>query len=187
MFTIHQGSLADFLQKQWKNQEQQDLNSDVDGLCILGGNIVRQNLQAEISRRGIPPSSVAEYSNIDEVAQRLLRTGKEKPASQLSSGLIQRLLVDVLQEAESGKYSSELQNLASKLPINNDETVSQLYEELNSYYRCTDAGQDHFDLIDVCANLDDQFARERSKENIDAFKQITDILEQKIDLLKGDP
>lgn len=184
MFTIHRGSLVNFLQDRCETKSQTDLNAGGDGLCILGGNIVRRNLRTEISRKGIPPNSVAKYSNIDDIAQRLLRAGNEEYVSQLSSGLVQRLLVKVLQEASSGQHGSELQNLADKIPLD-DETINQLYEELNAYYRCTDAGQDHFDLIDVCADLDDRFARERSRENAKAFKQLTEILEQRVDSLEG--
>lgn len=148
-------------------------------LCVVGGGLSRERLQNKLAREGQPPSSVADYTTVDDISEQLLSSGLDgKSPLLLPDSFVQRLLQETLRRADNGEYTQEVQELANHLPLEEDEAVETLYDELDDFYRGTDAGNDTQELKQLARDLDNTYARESSTERLEQFAALTDLLEE---------
>jgi len=147
-------------------------------LCIVGGALSRERLKKRLARDGYPPSNVAQFTTVDDIAESVLEAGHEPTPVLLPESFTQRLIRETLDRAREGEFSDPVQDLARSLPSDEDDVVESLYEELNEYYRCTDAGDDHQELVDLATDLDNTYACESSQRRLEQFSALTDVLEE---------
>lgn len=179
---VESGSLEAFLVERWAEASPHDLDDTPNGLCLLEGRIARTNLQRSLVSRSVPPQQAAEYSSIEDVATQLVR-GKYGKGTLLNRHIHVRLIGDIITSARDGHESDALESLANIGRITEDTYLEELFGELNDYYRCTDAGEDHDNLLSVASDLTDQFARQRSEQTLTAFEALHEDLQLKLDRL----
>lgn len=176
--------------------------ADPAGLCILPGQIVRQNLQDRLDRENIPTATLADFTTIETLASDLLQTSGE-PHQMLGNGLRRQLIAAACYELDpdqrlpedvtipnlnsnaAGLVSSQaeaLEALADRLPYHEEEVQETIVDELDDYYRCTDATTEHGRLIDIITDsgFDGQFEQTHSLRSIRAFKAITTLIEDQL-------
>ncbi len=186
--TVHRGPPVDVLLEGSDEETHPVATTTQERLCVVGGALSRERLQNRLAREGKPPSSVAAFSTVDDIAETLLSTAGEQTPVLLPESFTQRLIEEVLAQARTGEVSGPVQDLAASLPADEDggEVAELVYEELNEYYRCTDAGSDHTTLEDIASNLDNTYARASSQRRLNQFEALTDILQDRATEIEED-
>ncbi|WP_331232216.1 PD-(D/E)XK nuclease family protein [Natronorarus salvus] len=172
---VEQGSLESFLIDRWNKSSPHELGDTANGLCLLEGRIARQNLIRTLVSDSVPPEQAATYSSIEDLAKVLVRE-RYGQASILNRHIHVRLLGEVIESARDGHCSDELHSFAKIERLTEDTYLEELFAELNEYYRCTDAGEDFDDILQIATGLSDGFARHRSERTLKAFDAIHDDL-----------
>ena len=185
--TVSYGSLLSFLDTQLDREV--DPTDSPRGLCLVAGGIVGRNLEDELARQDIPTAGV-DISTIEETARTLLdahhrRRGDDPNAVEiLDQQLCEALVVDAITNAPcSGSDSLDaVADLLSAFDWAGRPTLRDtLWNELDRYFRMTDAGSDHAAAVDVAVDLVDRdpYAGSRSRKALTAFKQLHTALQQR--------
>jgi|GEM_PF-6789236 len=158
-----------------------------EGLIILSGGIVRNNLKDYLDKEEIPISPLAKYTTIEELSGRFLREINE-PDQIISDGLLNIMTEEILTEAETGEYSEELEKLAQQIHYEEESVREVFLEEFDEYLRCTDAGSDIEDLKEILGEKDfkDEFAKKLSKRVITSFSDLHDQLKDRLKDMDND-
>jgi len=129
--------------------------ADPDGMCILSGQILRENVKEYLNRENIATNPLARFTTIEELASDLLNHTSE-PSGMLQEGIRDRLIKNILLAADpeinthnlegidsSGRLDADEKNaierLALHLPYENKDSREILLNELDDYLRWTDA------------------------------------------------
>ncbi|MGB9932898.1 hypothetical protein [Haloarcula amylolytica] len=174
---IHHGSpVPELINNQLESADPRP-NEDHSRLCIVGGALSRERLKKRLARDGHPPTNVAQFTTVDDISEAVLEGGLDPTPVLLPESFTQRLIQETLRRARDGEFSSPVRQLAQGLPSDEDNVVETLYQELNEYYRCTDACNDHRDLSDLAADLENTYACESGQRRLEQFAELTDVLE----------
>lgn len=162
-----------------------------DGLCILPGQLLQQNLREYLNREGISDSSLARFETVESLAGDLLKP-TDDPDSVLASGVRDRLLEGLLRSVDPdtaatldddpfrSRESEALAALAERLPYDDDETRETVLTEFDDYLRWTDAAHDVSPAVRELGGLDNQFAVQQSNRSMTAFRGIERWLETRL-------
>ena len=172
-----------------------------EGMCILSGQLLRRNLQTYLDRNGIPTTALAHYTTIEELSSNLLDPTSE-PSQMISSGVRDRLTEEILQEADPHTTEAAsvfdpqgllrpieaeaLADLAERLPYDEEETREALLDELDDYYRWTDAASDVSPAMRQLRGIESQFAILQSNRSMNAFRGLERLTEARLDALPTD-
>lgn len=173
--TLHAGPPVDSLIED--SQEPGQPSRSSERLCIVGEGLSRRNLHEKLTREGTQLGETASLTTIDEIAGRLIEADTGIEPNDLSDELVTRLIEEAFDRAIEGEYTESLREFAETVPYSNDETIESLYNELNDYYRCTDAGSDHNDLESVAADLSNVYAQQTGQRRLNQFRELTLVLE----------
>ena len=172
------------------------------GMCILSGQLVRQNLEEYLDREGIPITPLAEFTTVESLSSDIL-SPTDGADQMLADSVRDRLVLELLRAADpTGDTISEaaaietdttlraseadaLQELAERLPYEDEEVRETLINELNDYYRWTDASTDTAPAIRDLSRLENRFAQLKSNRNMSAFKAIEQLIDQRLSDLPG--
>jgi len=127
------------------------------GMCILSGRILARNLKEYLNRNSVPTSPLAHFTTIEDLAADFLRPSDEAH-HMLTDGVRERFIEGILAGADSdppegtvpftdqdtlhNQEQLALEELAIRLPYTEEDTLETLMEELDDYYRWTDATAD---------------------------------------------
>lgn len=181
MVVVHKGPPVQSVFE--RASEMDEPTGDTTSMCIVGGGLSRRNLQEKLAREGITTGHAPTLITVDEIASDLIEAETGSLPRDLSDELAVRVIEEVLTRAEEGAYTDTLEEFAKTIPYSEEETLETLYTELNDYYRCTDASQDHDDLEAVAADLENVYARRNSQRRLEQFHELTEVLEGLVDEL----
>ncbi len=186
VITVHRGPPVDVLLEGADGNPQPTAADSHSRLCVVGGALSRERLKNRLAREGKPPSTVSAFTTVDDIAETMLSAGNGPKPVLLPESFTQRLIEEILEHARNGEYSGPIQDLATSLPASDDasEIAELVYEELNEYYRCTDAGSDHTRLTDIASGLENTYARGSSQQRLDQFDALTEVLEERAEELE---
>ncbi|TKX86090.1 hypothetical protein EXE43_10155 [Halorubrum sp. SS5] len=175
---LHRGSVVPELTDLDSGPSIPTADTNHSRLCIVGGGLSRTRLKKRLAREGQPPSNAAQFTTVDDISEAVLDSALTGTPVLLPESFTQRLIRETLDRARDGEYTESVRALAQNLPEDQDSVIETLYEELNDYYRCTDAGKDHEFLADFAEELDNTYARHNSRKRLQQFDDLTQILEE---------
>jgi len=188
--TVSFGSLLSFLDDH-VDRLAPEPTTETTGICLVAGGIVGSNLEAELRRQGIPTERLA-ISTIEDTTRTLLeshhrRAGVDDPSVELlDTQLCQTLLVDTITSAPESAGLETVDELLGGFEWTDRPALREtLWNELDRYFRMTDAGRDHDAARTVAHDLaeDDPYAAERSRRALDAFDELHTALINRTDPL----
>lgn len=196
---VRTGSLIDYLEEKAANVPDVPVRHP-EGMCILSGRLLEQNLRETLDHRNLPTTTLSHYTTVEELASSLLEPTTQ-PETMLADGIRDRLVEGILTYAdpEAGPDAaavpiefgdqiqttekSALEELAVRLPYEEDETREVLITEFDDFLRWTDAATDIATATRQLAQLDNRFAQVQSNRALTAYKGIEKILESKLTTL----
>lgn len=172
-----------------------------DGICLLSGQLIKQNLKDFLNREGIQTTPLADFTTIEDLASQILAS-TEKPDQILSEGIRDRILEEILVTADpelkedtsplehnevlrAGELTA-LETLASQLPYREEDTREALVTELDDYFRWTDAATKNTSAIRELDNIESRFAQVKSNRSMSAFRGIERLIQARLDQLDID-
>lgn len=188
--TVSYGSLISFLDGRLDHSPPAP-TAEPTGLCLLAGGIVGRNLEDALARREIPTGGI-ELSTIEDTATDILDSHYRRHADDpdsvtvLDQQLCEQLLIDIITNAADSDSLNAVTDLLSGFDWAGRPTLRErLWNELDRYFRMTDAGSDHAAAVDVAVELadSDPYAGTRSRQALTAFKTLHTALQQRTDEL----
>lgn len=166
------------------------------GICIVSGAIVQQNLREELNRQQYPTARLADITTIESLATDLLKPTAE-PHQILNDAYREELIFHILTASDpdetdlqltdfpaSGrletKTKEDLQTLTQQFPYEKKDAREALLDELDDYYRCTDAGTEADILHEILDDMDDVFPETQSRRSITSFDGLTTLMVEQL-------
>jgi hypothetical protein len=189
MMRLRQDSVVDFLHERAPDEAHLP-NGKPDGMCILSGQILIQNLERSLLRRGIPSEAFVRFRTIERLAEDLL-SGDSRASSVLNHRLRARLIKKIFERATGGDTTETwacsqeeleaIQELARNLVYQEQATMEEFGKEFDDYLRWTDASETHSGACGTIDVLSDDFVSLKSRRSLDAFHGISKELQRLID------
>jgi ATP-dependent helicase/nuclease subunit B len=159
-----------------------------EGLCLLPDRLYRENLREYFDREGIQTAPLAQLTTIETLASKLLAPTDE-PEYILDGGIQDRLVEDMFLAADPSvddpaqeeldpnglleEYERDaIVDLADRLPYAEQETRDAFRDELDDYFRLTDATADVEVAVTVLKEIDSRFAKRQTARAMAAFRGI---------------
>jgi ATP-dependent helicase/nuclease subunit B len=196
---VRTGSLIEYLED--KAADTADVPArHPDGICILSGQLLKQNLKETLNRQSVPTATLSHYTTIEDLARAFLEP-TDTPSAILADGIRDRLVEGILTHADpnpnpenetvpvefddivQSTEKSALEALANKLPYGEEDTRESLITEFDDFLRWTDAATDVATATRQLAQLNNRFAQVQSNRSLTAFKGIERTLESKLESL----
>lgn len=165
------------------------------GMCVLSGRILARNLKEYLNRNSVPTSPLAHFTTIEDLAADFLRPSDE-PHHMLTDGVRERFIEGILagadpdppartvlftdQDTLHSQEQSALEELAIRLPYTEEDTLETLMEELDDYYRWTDATADTSTAVRALGDVDNRFAQQQSNRAMNAFRGFERLIEDRL-------
>lgn len=193
---VRTGSLIDYLENKAENAAGVPARRP-SGMCVLSGQLLKQNLKETLDHQNLPTSTLSHYTTIEDLARTLL-SPTDYPSRILADGIRERLIEGIFTNAdpESGvedaivpiefgnsvqsMEKSAIEELATRLPYQEEDTREALISEFDDFLRWTDAATNTAPATRQLTSLDDRFAQVQSNRALTAFKGIERILESKL-------
>ncbi|GAB7012972.1 PD-(D/E)XK nuclease family protein [Halolamina salina] len=166
------------------------------GMCILSGQLLRQNLKDHLDREGIPTAPLAHFTTIEELATDLLEP-TDDPHRMLAGGVRDRLVEGILAAVDpqppdevvppedddvlGSRERNALAELASRLPYTEEDTRETLLTELDDYFRWTDAATDVSPAMEALVAADNRFAQQQTNRSMSAFRGIERFIKARLE------
>lgn len=154
------------------------------GLSILSGIIAQNALKERLAKEQIP-TSISQYTTIEDLAQNIVETSRRTKVTVLSQSKRKRSIRAIIEDPQDklARISPELDNVAARLPWESSGVLDQFDAEYVEWARATAAGLDQSDLKDIIGRVrgENSHAAEKSNEYISAFRQLDLLLLQTID------
>lgn len=166
------------------------------GLCILSGQLVRQNLEEHLNREGIAIAPLADFTTIESLSGDLL-IAANRPDRMLADSVRDRLIKEILRAGDSSttdpnlkfepddllraKEREAIRDLADRLPYEEDDVREAIITELDDYYRWTDAATDLTPAMRELGALDNQFAQFQTHRSMKAFRGMERLIESRLE------
>jgi hypothetical protein len=166
------------------------------GMCILSGQLLRQNLKEYLDREGIPTAPLAHFTTIEELAADLLEPTNE-PHRMLAEGVRDRLIEGILAAVDPqpqnavaalddydvlrSRERDALEQIARRVPYAEEDTRETLLTELDDYFRWTDAATNVTPAMEALVDADNRFAQQQTNRSMSAFRGIERLIETRLD------
>lgn len=198
---VRTGSFLEYLRSR-ASETPHEPGRNPHGLTILSGQIVRENIQNWIDKEGMPSARLTHLTTIEELSRTLLEQTSE-PNTILDGALRDRLVEQGFRAADpehadvslsdipsatslSDTERTALVDLAARLPYEEEDVRESFIEELDDYYRCTDAGADSRGLRQTLYDIENDFATLQGERSIEAFEAIDTLVSGQLDRLPPD-
>ncbi len=196
---VQTGSLLDYLEEKASNTADVPARNP-DGMCILSGRLLEQNLRETLDHHNLPTTALSHYTTIEDLASALLEPTTQTDTI-LADGIRDRLIEGILTYADPEASSdaaavpvefdeqvqtterSAIEELAIRLPYEEEDTRESLITEFDDFLRWTDAATDVAPATRQLTRMDNRFAQVQSNRALTAFKGIEKILESKLTAL----
>lgn len=187
---VSYGSLISFFEQQSNVINSDEPTVETSGLCLLSGEIVARNLRNSLARRGIKTERTTNISTIEDTAVTLLEEHHRSESEewpqirQIDGKIYEQFVLDAITEAAEDDELDDVESFLGRIDWENrDDLLETLVDELDRYYRCTDAGDNHEEVTQIASDLGDEYAKQRSSQALSAFKQLHRYLKNRIEPL----
>jgi ATP-dependent helicase/nuclease subunit B len=171
------------------------------GLCILSGQLVRQNLEEHLDKEGIAFAPLVDFTTVESLSGELLAAA-DRPDQMLADSVRDRLVEEIFRAGDPSmmdasveldpddilreKERKAIRDLADRLPYEEDEVREAFITELDDYYRWTDAATDLTPAMRELGALENQFAQLQSNRSMKAFRGVERLIESRLGELTRD-
>ncbi|NHN60452.1 MULTISPECIES: hypothetical protein [Halorussus] len=187
---VSYGSLISFFEQQSSDTNSDTPTTETNGLCLLAGEIVGRNLRNALARRGIKAGRTTNITTIEDTAVRLLEEHHRNESAdwpqvrQLDGKIYEQFVLDAITEAADDDGLDVVESFLGRINWEDrDDLLETLVDELDRYYRCTDAGDNHEEVTQIASNLGDEYAKQRSSRALSAFDQLHNYLQNRTEPL----
>ncbi|WP_226483089.1 hypothetical protein [Natrinema amylolyticum] len=199
---VRTGSAIEYLESKADNAAMTPARHP-SGMCILSGQLLKQNLKEALDHQNLPTSRLSHYTTVEDLSRTLL-SPTDSPSRILADSIRDRLVEGIFMHADpkpgtenaavpvefgdsvKSSEKSAIEALAARLPYQEEDTREALITEYDDFLRWTDAATNITPATRQLTQLNNRFAQVQSNRSLTAFKGIERIIESKLSSLELD-
>lgn len=162
---LNRDPLMSFLKKELRKKTQDQLD-DKKFLIILPDDIAIKNLTRALSTHRLSFRNII-ITTFDSLAERILDPERKRITRLLDEHVLTQLMIQTIQTMSSGPLTE-----LKAMPLDELTTQEALMDELNEYFRATDAGTFSDKMLETAKNVADPFAMASSTYLVESFNLI---------------